>query len=72
MNLSVRALPGNYGRRPLFAFGFLAFCVVAAYEAAGYGIAGDIVGLFRLPSLAPSAEFSAGNPDPNHRRMWMR
>jgi hypothetical protein len=45
VNLSVRALPGDYGRRPLFAFGLLVFFAVAAYQAAGYVIAGDITGL---------------------------
>jgi hypothetical protein len=39
------ALPANFRRNPLFAFGFLVFFVVAAYMAANYVIAGDMNGL---------------------------
>src|SRR5207245_10184935 len=38
-------LSGNLGRSSLVVLGFLVFFVVAAYEAAGFVIAGDMAGL---------------------------
>jgi hypothetical protein len=43
--ISSRALFGNLRRSPLVVLGFLVFFVVAAYEAAGFVIAGDLAGL---------------------------
>jgi hypothetical protein len=60
VNLSVRALPGNYGRRPLLAFGFLVFFVVAACKAAGYVIAGDITGLVHVALAFIAGAFVVG------------
>jgi hypothetical protein len=60
VNLSARALPGNYGRNPLFAFGFLVFFVVAAYKSAGYVIAGDIAGLAYIALAFVAGAFVVG------------
>ena len=45
MRVFSAVLPGNLRRSPLVVLGFLVFFVVAAYEAAGYVIAGDMSGL---------------------------
>src|SRR5437899_11077959 len=45
MRVFSAVLPGNLRRRPLVVLGFLVFFVVAAYEAAGFVIAGDMAGL---------------------------
>lgn len=45
MNFSAHNLPGNLRRRPLVALAFLVLFVAAAYEAAGYVLAGDLTGL---------------------------
>jgi hypothetical protein len=60
VNLSERALRGNYGRRPLLAFGFLVFFVVAACKAAGYVIASDIIGLAHVALAFIAGAFVVG------------
>lgn len=45
MNLSAQALPGNFRRSPMVVLGFLILFIIAAYKAATYVIAGDMVGL---------------------------
>src|SRR5437899_1256496 len=45
MRVFSAVLPGNLRRRPLVVLGFLVFFVFAAYEAAGFVIAGNMTGL---------------------------
>lgn len=45
MNVFAHRLPGNLLRNPFMALGFVLFFGVAAYEAASYVIAGNLVGL---------------------------
>jgi hypothetical protein len=45
VNGAQQILPGNLRRSPLVALAFLVLFVAAAYEAAGYVLAGDLTGL---------------------------
>src|SRR5262249_36951928 len=45
MNLRAAILPGQMGRKPLIAFGFLVFAAFAAYKTAGFVINDDLQSL---------------------------
>jgi hypothetical protein len=45
VNFASSALPRDYRRNPVYAFGFILVFVLGAYKAAGYVIAGDLTGL---------------------------